>query len=83
MYYNDGKLRLEGKILNNKKEGVFKTYYSSGKLYIFGAYKNNFKEGVWIEYDENSKVLLKETYQNGVLLKSENFKPKEENDKKW
>ena len=39
-YYNDGKLKFEGKYLNGERNGKGKEYYFNGKLKFEGEYLN-------------------------------------------
>lgn len=74
------KSRLEavGKLINNKREGIWKLYDYKGELDYIGNYINNLKEGLWKRYlDEeiiqevNFKAGLREGqacyYSNGCL----------------
>ena len=39
-FHENGNLSLEGKIVDNKREGLFKGYYPSGELMSVGEFKN-------------------------------------------
>ena len=50
------------KIINDLKEGLWKSYYSNGKLHSEGNYINGKSDGLWITYDEQGKIIKKEFF---------------------
>lgn len=65
-YYEDGKLRAEGKYKKGKAVGPWKFYFRSGKLEQEGNYnaRGNY-EGVWRWYYESGNLLREEEYLDG------------------
>ncbi len=45
-YYNDGKIKFEGKYLNGVRTGIEKKYYDNGQIKIEGEYKM-INYGIW------------------------------------
>lgn len=45
-----------GKLINGKKEGLWRRYYYNGNLEYIGEYGNDRKHGLWKEYYENGKL---------------------------
>lgn len=66
-YYDDGKLRAEGKYNKDKKTGNWKYYYRNGGTEQEGAYKDGKPEGPWRWYYETGELLREENYFNGLL----------------
>ncbi len=66
LFYENGKLRLQGFYLGGKLEGVLKTYSPEGKLRTQGVYKDNRKEGEWEYYDWEGRLVRKIIYQAGI-----------------
>ena len=64
MFHENGVLQLEGKIVDNKREGEFKGYYPSGKLMSVGNYVNGKREGKGTLYYENGQVNIENEYCN-------------------
>lgn len=60
-------LKFLGKIVNGKKEGVWRVYNEDGSLKIKGKYVNNKKEGIWTKYEGGGKI--KEKYKAGKKIK--------------
>ena len=68
----------KGMVINNKKEGTFRTYNEKGELIVCNNYKNNirlskglvdslnFKIGEWIYYYENGSVRAKGNYKKDI-----------------
>ena len=66
-YHENGTLELEGKIVDNKREGVFKGYYPSGNLMSVGEFKNGKREGKGTIYYENGVVSIENEYCGGKM----------------
>lgn len=65
-YYNDGKLKAEGKYNKDLREGSWKFYYENGIVEQEGAYMNGKPEGDWRWYYPGGQILREETYYNGL-----------------
>jgi uncharacterized protein len=66
-YFNDGKLRAEGKYNKDAREGAWKFYYESGATEQEGTYMKGKPEGDWRWYYPEGEVMREESYYNGLL----------------
>ena len=64
-YHENGVLSLEGKIVDNQREGEFRGYYPSGNLMSVGVFKEGKREGKGKIYYENGIVNVENEYLNG------------------
>lgn len=64
-YHENGALQLEGKIVDNQREGEFRGYYPSGKLMSVGEFKQGKREGKGTIYYENGVVSIENEYCGG------------------
>ena len=64
-FHENGNLGLEGKIVDNQREGLFKGYYPSGELMSVGEFKKGKREGKGKIYYENGKVNVENEYRDG------------------
>lgn len=64
-FHDNGLLNLEGKIVNDKREGRFTGYYPSGKLMSVGTFRNGLREGRGIVYHENGQISIDGIYEHG------------------
>lgn len=62
-YYENGKLKAIGKIVNDKNEGVWKYYYQTGELEGTCSYVNG--KGLYKGYYENGKLKMEGQLDNG------------------
>ena len=87
MFHENGVLELEGKIVNNQREGEFRGYFPTGELMSVGSYVNGKREGKGKLYYDNGQVFVENEYCNdepcgtwrmydeyGNLLKEGNYK---------
>lgn len=65
-YYDDGKLRAEGKYNKDIKEGAWKYYHRNGMTDQEGIYRNGKPEGEWRWYYPGGQILREEAYYNGL-----------------
>ncbi len=85
-FYEDGKLKMEGEILNDKRDGEWKAYFDNGKLQSEGFFKEDKRTGISKVYYENGKLRYEGAYANdnkighwkfyneqGKLVKEEDF----------
>ncbi|MEZ7498117.1 hypothetical protein QO200_05130 [Flavobacterium sp. Arc3] len=52
-FYQNGKLKAQGKITNEIKNGKWKHFYDNGNLFQIGKYSNGEKTGKWEIFQEN------------------------------
>ena len=64
-YHENGVLSLEGKIVDNEREGEFKGYYPSGELMSVGKFVKGKREGKGKIYHENGMVNTENEYRDG------------------
>ena len=64
-YHENGVLQLEGKIVDNQREGEFRGYYPSGELMSVGNFVNGKREGKGKIYYESGKISTINEYTNG------------------
>ncbi|MDG2431139.1 hypothetical protein [Flavobacterium sp.] len=84
-YYENGKIKSEGWILDNQKVDYWFYYYENGKKKEEGHYNKNKKVQWWLYYDANEIILKKAefknniqegltlVYKNGSLVKAEKY----------
>ena len=83
---NNGILRFEYEVENEKKHGLYKEYYENGQLKVETIYKNGERDGLYKEYYQNRNIkfefyykgykkygLCKMYYENGQLMSEENY----------
>lgn len=64
-FHENGVLQLEGKIVDNQREGEFRGYYPSGELMSVGTFVKGKREGKGIIYYENGQVNIENEYLDG------------------
>jgi len=64
-YYDDGRLRAEGKYSKDIKEGPWKYYHPNGIIEQEGTYYKGKPEGDWFWYYAGGEILREEQYYNG------------------
>lgn len=70
-YYDNGKPKLEGFIIDGNWAGKVTGYHNNGKIYYSGYYDSGKKIGRWEYHDENGKVEELQMYgSNGKLIAS-------------
>lgn len=76
LFWENGKIKVEGNYKNDKKEGYFKEYTELGDLLRISKYQNDIlqpdaqeivKLDVYNEYYSNGKIKSSKMYRNGVL----------------
>lgn len=65
-YYMEGMKHLDGPIVNDKRNGIFKTYYKSGELMSEGTFIDGVREGKAIIYREDGNIHYEGQYNNGI-----------------
>jgi antitoxin component YwqK of YwqJK toxin-antitoxin module len=66
-YFDDGRLRAEGKYNKDTREGPWKYYHPNGTIEQEGVYAGGKPEGDWLWYYPGGQVLREEAYYNGLL----------------
>ena len=64
-FHDNGILQLEGKIVDNQREGEFRGYYPSGALMSVGNFVKGKREGKGKIYFESGAVNIENEYENG------------------
>lgn len=64
-FHENGVLQLEGKIVDNQREGVFKGYFPTGELMSVGNFVKGKREGKGKIYYENGKINIENEYRDG------------------
>lgn len=64
-FHENGVLELEGKIVDNQRDGEFRGYYPSGNLMSVGKFVNGKREGKGKIYHESGRVNVENEYRDG------------------
>lgn len=64
-FHENGNLSLEGKIVDDQREGEFKGYYPSGQLMSVGSFVKGKREGKGKIFFESGKVNIENEYCDG------------------
>ena len=64
-YHENGVLELEGKIVDNKREGEFRGYYPTGELMSVGSFVKGKREGKGRLYYDNGQIHVENEHCNG------------------
>lgn len=64
-YYMEGMKHLDGPIVDDKRNGIFKTYYKSGVLMSEGTFVDGIREGKATIYRENGNIHYEGQYKDG------------------
>jgi antitoxin component YwqK of YwqJK toxin-antitoxin module len=62
--YEDGALKIEGLMKNNKREGLWKAWYKNGNLWSQAYYENGLRQGHSTVFYENGKKYYQGEYDN-------------------
>jgi len=62
--FDDGKYKMGGKFLNEKREGEWKAYFGNGQLQSEGTYKEGKRFGIAKIYFPNGKLRYEGQYEN-------------------
>jgi antitoxin component YwqK of YwqJK toxin-antitoxin module len=66
IYFSNAKIQMEGKMKNNKNNGLWKYYYPDGSLQTSGNYNLDIPDSIWKWYYNNGKVSEEGKFRNGV-----------------
>ncbi len=77
----DGKVKEEGEMMNDQREGNWLTYHAKGDVKTVTSYVNGKKQGLFLHFNQSGQLTRKARYSNGLLhgesRKFENKKLKE------
>lgn len=76
-YYKSGKVKAEGKFINNMMEGEWIFYRETGQLWQTGNFMKNKKHGEWIRYDKNDRIEYHETFENDRIIPKKTARTRE------
>ena len=63
-FHENGMLQLEGKIVDNKREGEFRGYFPNGELMSVGSFVKGKREGKGRLYYDNGQIYIENEYCN-------------------
>ncbi|PCJ28526.1 MAG: hypothetical protein COA97_00825 [Flavobacteriales bacterium] len=85
-FHQNGKLKMNGKFLNGKREGEWVAYFNNEQLQSIGTFKNGYRVGEAKVYFPNGQMRYEGQYENdkevghwkfyneqGKLVKEEDF----------
>ncbi len=64
-YYENGQLKMGGKLTNGKMNGIWKAYFENGKLQSEGEFINGLRTGLGKVYYPSGKLFYEGSYKNG------------------
>ena len=64
-YYEDGAVKMEGGMKNDKREGEWTAYFPDGKVQSEGTFKNGLRTGRAIVYYANGNRYMEGYYKEG------------------
>lgn len=64
-YWENGNVYIEGELIKEKRNGLWKAWYDNGHLWSIGNYVNGEKEGLEETYYPNGNVRYSIIYKNG------------------
>ena len=73
VFFNDGKINIEGNYREDHLNGIFKTYYENGKLASEGNYVNDKPDGLSKNYDKEGNLILETIYIDGKIDKMKEY----------
>ena len=62
-----GQLKIQGNIINGKKNGYWMTYYPNGQIESIVNYIDNKKEGPYIKFSDENRIGEQGNYVNDLL----------------
>lgn len=64
-FYDDGSIKVIGKIKNGKRVGKWSSWFKSGELQSELAYKNGLEHGIYQVYYKNGSTKILGNYKDG------------------
>ena len=68
-YFKDGKVKAQGKSVDDLMSGEWRFYRETGELWQVGNFTGGIKHGPWIRYHRNGEQEFNEAFDNGKLVK--------------
>ena len=68
-YFEDGTIKAQGKIINEKMNGKWIFNKKGGSLLQIGNFKDDVKNGEWIRYDSKGEIVYHVEFLNGKSVK--------------
>ncbi len=65
-YYDNGVLKSEGWLINEKKEKYWYFYHQNAKLKAKGHFENDIKEDYWYYYNKKGNITQQGAYKYGL-----------------
>ncbi|HCI57190.1 MAG: toxin-antitoxin system YwqK family antitoxin [Bacteroidetes bacterium] len=65
--FPDGRARAVGKMLNGKKEGLWRFYDTKGKIELLEEFEADVRNGLHLHFNENGYIEDEESYRKGIL----------------
>ena len=63
-FYSDGKTAIQGRIIKNMRQGLWRFYSIDGKTLVAeGKCLNNLRDGVWRFHDDRGRLYMTKTYR--------------------
>lgn len=66
--YANGVKKLEGKIVDGKRHGIWKAYHENGNLWSVGKFRHGVREGISTVYYENGRKKMEGVYEKGLKI---------------
>lgn len=67
-YFEDGSIKAQGKITNEKMEGKWIFNRKGGQLWQIGHFNKDVKNGEWIRYDSKGNIAYHVVFKNGKVI---------------
>jgi antitoxin component YwqK of YwqJK toxin-antitoxin module len=67
-HYPNGLKKLEGKLVNDQRHGIWTYYYENGMKWSEGRYVHGVRDGYSIVYYENGKKKIEGEYENDLKI---------------
>lgn len=67
-YYEDGSIRAQGKIEDEKMEGKWIFNRKAGQLWQIGHFQADVKNGEWIRYDSKGEIVYHVVFNKGKVV---------------
>lgn len=68
-YFENGSMRAQGKVLNDKMEGKWIFNKKNGSLWQIGNFSKDMKDGEFIRYDSKGEIAYHVEFKDGKLIK--------------
>ncbi len=68
-YHKDGKIKAQGKCVDNIFQGKWIFNKKEGFLWQIGHFKDNKKHGKWARYKPDGSIEKEETFQDGKVVR--------------